>query len=40
MTLSQDALESFVLEDVVVGLEEELPLLSHASSGALTDSKE
>ena len=40
MTLSQDALESFVLEDVVAVLEEKLPLLSHAISGALADSKE
>ena len=40
MTLPQDALESFVLEDVVAELGEELPLLSHAISGALADTKE
>ena len=39
-TLSQDTLENFVIEDVVAGLEVELPLLSHAISGALADTKE
>ena len=38
-TLSQ-WLENFVMEDVVAGLEEELPLLRHAISGALADTKE
>ena len=38
-TLSQDTLENFVIEDVVTGLEEELPF-SHAISGALADTKE
>ena len=33
-------LENFVIEDVVAGLEEELPLLRHAISGALADTKE
>ena len=39
-TLSQDTLENFVIEDVVAGLEEELPLLRHAISGALADTNE
>ena len=39
-TLSQATLENFVIEDVVAGLEEELPLLRHAISGALADTNE
>ena len=39
-TLSQDTLANFVTEDVVAGLEEELPLLRHAISGALSDTNE
>ena len=39
-TLSQDTLANFVTEDVVAGLEEELPLLRHAINGALSDTNE
>ena len=37
--VTRHILDNFVIEDVVAGLEEELPLPRHATSGALADTK-